>query len=359
MRISPSLTLSLALAVLLVTPVGADDGAFYPRNAPDTPELWNDLGSVGRQQAILIDENGRSIGAVEFWNTRHDLVVELVPGDGWTIGAVQVYAGEQPPPLDNGRPLSGDFPCKRSFSDHSDRVRVRCSLKDELNHRWSENIDRYMSLHADLTQMESGHITDGGTSTWAIPTAADGGAKDLVRWGETWGGFFVTAMCQPRHGHFVDSPVAGLTYETATFYGTTDDIGSFDYLPGQRIDLWVGSLYLGQAMARSTISPLDIFRRDIDDPRVINMARLLQSLDADGDPELQIEIRPVVVGCVDMALANLGHLTTFNFADDSLVQDLIEETMAMCEGNPEGIVLIEVSAEDAQANLKEAVDGPW
>ena len=46
----------------------------------------------------------------------------------------------------------------------------------------------------------------------------------------------------------------------------------------------MSNVYLGNAIANHKISPVDVFEGgDMDDPRVVNMARLFQSLDADGD----------------------------------------------------------------------------
>ncbi len=47
----------------------------------------------------------------------------------------------------------------------------------------------------------------------------------------------------------------------------------------------MGSLDLGDALADRRVSPVDLFEgADMDDDRVLNVARLLQSLDADGNP---------------------------------------------------------------------------
>ncbi|MCA9926809.1 MAG: hypothetical protein KC421_30790, partial [Anaerolineales bacterium] len=142
-------------------------------------------------------------------------------------------------------------------------------------------------------------------------------------------------------------------YETPTNWGVTDQAGAFDYFPGETVKLWVGSLYLGEAYTDLKISPLDIFMVDIEDPQVTNMARLLQTLDADGDPKQGIDIKPSVAGCLDMALGELG-LTAVDFADDIMIQAVIDETLYYCQGNPEAN-LIEVSAADAQANLEDGI----
>ena len=55
----------------------------------------------------------------------------------------------------------------------------------------------------------------------------------------TWGGYFTTIFTHPRRGHFIDSPVSGITYETPTNWGVTDSAGAFDYFPDETVKLWI------------------------------------------------------------------------------------------------------------------------
>jgi hypothetical protein len=155
-----------------------------------------------------------------------------------------------------------------------------------------------------------------------------------------------------------------LTYETPTNWGVTEDSGGFDYFPGEEVELWVGTVFLGKALAGQKISPLDIFLSEnvdtdeaLQDTRVVNMARLLQSLDFDGEPKGGIGITPTVRGCLDMAAENLGLLdfttgeSIVNFADSTAVQVLIDEALVQCAGAP-NVSLVEVSAAEAAANLE-------
>ncbi|MCA9925015.1 MAG: hypothetical protein KC421_21720, partial [Anaerolineales bacterium] len=143
-------------------------------------------------------------------------------------------------------------------------------------------------------------------------------------------------------------------YETPTNWGMTDDAGGFDYFPGERVSLSIGSVPLGTPIAGQKTSPLNVFENaDIDDPRVINMARLLQSLDVDGEPQSGINITEDVTGCLDQAMLNLG-LTEVDFADELQTEAVIQETIDQCAG-VESVNLISVSAADAQANLDKAL----
>lgn len=96
-------------------------------------------------------------------------------------------------------------------------------------------------------------------------------------------------------GVFIDSAVQGLSYSSATQSGVTDANGSFTADRGQNIEFSIGDLKLPPVLAKETITPLDIFSAtSIEDTRVVNLARLLQSLDKDGNPDNGIEIDPNV-----------------------------------------------------------------
>ena len=132
----------------------------------------------------------------------------------------------------------------------------------------------------------------------------------------------------------------------------TDSAGGFNYFPGEQVRLSVGSLILGTTEADDRISPLNLFQSsDVEDPRVANMARLLQSLDADADPQPGITITPAIEACLDAALASHG-LAGLDFADSALVESVLQATQAACAAT---VQLRLVSAGDAIANLERAL----
>ncbi|MGE0086572.1 MAG: hypothetical protein AB7S75_19360 [Desulfococcaceae bacterium] len=59
-------------------------------------------------------------------------------------------------------------------------------------------------------------------------------------------------------GRFVDSPVAGLAYNTPSREGITDSDGKFSYLDGEIISFSIGDIYLGRTPAKPVITPLDL-----------------------------------------------------------------------------------------------------
>lgn len=92
-------------------------------------------------------------------------------------------------------------------------------------------------------------------------------------------------------GQFVDSPVEGLQYETPSFSGKTNQLGQFNYLPGESVIFSIGSIRFPSVLAGDEITPLSVFAvNNLEDTSVVNMLRLLQTLDEDGNPNNGIVI---------------------------------------------------------------------
>ncbi|HHI94359.1 MAG TPA: hypothetical protein ENK04_12730 [Gammaproteobacteria bacterium] len=91
-------------------------------------------------------------------------------------------------------------------------------------------------------------------------------------------------------GVFIDSPVAGLRYETASQSGFTNASGEFIYRAGETVTFRLGGAELGSAAGQSQITLFDLAGiapptgntlRQSSLQRVINTAVMLQTLDAD------------------------------------------------------------------------------
>ena len=343
------------LALVMMIPMGAPAQSDAPFGV-----------QVIRQPALLMAEDGVTvIGFAEYWNTRNNFIVEFelneaLENDGWRFGDMQVYAGEEPPTLKKDSLVPGKFPCKRDFQEKKASGMVSCFLSEEFEHTWGGDQTRFISLHGDLVMLDELGVVVEELGFYGMPINEAATESDVYENGSV----FTTKFAHPRKGHFIDSPVGGLTYETPTNWGVTEDSGGFDYFPGEEVELWVGTVFLGKALAGQKISPLDIFLSEnvdtdeaLQDTRVVNMARLLQSLDFDGEPKGGIGITPTVRGCLDMAAENLGLLdfttgeSIVNFADSNAVQMLIDETLVQCAGAP-NVSLVEVSAAEAAANLE-------
>lgn len=100
-----------------------------------------------------------------------------------------------------------------------------------------------------------------------------------------------TSAVEVKTGYFVDAPVMGLRYRTNSRSGITDELGRFDYLPGERVVFSIGGTVLGSAEAGDIMTPGSLDDTgQWDGPQAINIARLLITLDADQNPLNGIEI---------------------------------------------------------------------
>jgi len=101
-----------------------------------------------------------------------------------------------------------------------------------------------------------------------------------------------TTTGSPQVGVFVDSAVAGVTYTTSSgLSGTTNSSGEFDYQEGDNANFSIGDISLGSVTASAVLTPVEVMGASgTADQQVINLARLLQTLDSDGDPSNGIEI---------------------------------------------------------------------
>ncbi|MBV2091493.1 MAG: hypothetical protein KUF72_11455 [Candidatus Thiodiazotropha sp. (ex Ctena orbiculata)] len=92
-------------------------------------------------------------------------------------------------------------------------------------------------------------------------------------------------------GIFVDNVVINLGYRTDTQSGYTNERGEFNYLPGETIVFFIGDLEFPPVLASSVITPLDIANTDdAGSDTVLNIIRLLQSIDQDNNPSNGITI---------------------------------------------------------------------
>jgi hypothetical protein len=132
-------------------------------------------------------------------------------------------------------------------------------------------------------------------------------------------------------GVFIDSPVAGLHYATATQSGTTNNLGEYDYLAGETVTFSIGGILLGSTLAGPVVTPLSLVAgaTSANNPQVTNIVRLLLSLDSDDDPDNGISITS------EVATAAAGLTVDFDVADlsddagmISLLSDIPSITLA-------------------------------
>ena len=327
-------------------------GNFCPDSAY-AAETEVPYGGPGLLNTPLLAGQTIDAGMVSVWNGRENLQIQIEPSGEWLISEVHIFVGTDPVPTKNGNPIPGKFPYKKEYTSPVQKHTTVVHLNDDLGFNWGlpweDKRVQNIAVHVDLVKLdENGEVT-AEEGAWAF------GLKgfELEFEGAQWGWWFRYEMAHPKRGHFIDSPVGGLGYQTPTHSGMTDESGGFDYFPGERVELAIGSVPLGNPLADHKISPLDIFEEsDSNCTQVINMARLLQSLDVDASPQDGINITEEVAGCLDLTVQGLG-LTSLDFSIDAQIESVIQGTIAQCAG-VEGVTLVAVSAEDAKANLDKA-----
>jgi len=106
-------------------------------------------------------------------------------------------------------------------------------------------------------------------------------------------------------GTFVDAPVQGLKYTTATQSGYTDENGSFKYVAGETVEFKLGNLSLGTKAGSTLMTPYTLGDSNTTNPsaKTTNIAMLLQSLDANRS---------------NGNILDLSKLKDFNFTDINL-----------------------------------------
>ncbi|BBO68303.1 hypothetical protein DSCA_22330 [Desulfosarcina alkanivorans] len=393
--------LRLMMAVALLWTAGSALAFTGPGGLAELKLYRGEFVDIADQTELYVDYI--CTGTVEVWNTRTKFQLRVVPNQGltdegemeqWKVKTVHAYVGADPVPMDAaGNPLVDQFPYGITYGDPSNIYSLVLDLEADLGFRWGQPYEalrhqnvcvRAVLVKVDLETGKQLAIKDVWTfdPDFEVQMASDEWEYDEITIGhgrlqkshkvkkgrnvknrvrvmrgvinqalmDHWGSD-VYAMAHPRRAHFIDSPVAGLGFETPTHQGRTDDAGAFDYFPGERVDLTIGDVYLGNALTDHKISPVDVFEGgDMDDNRVINMARLLQSLDADADPSKGIGITEPVEDAFESALDTLN-LSDVDLSDDGQVTNVIDTVVA---NNPD-LGLVAVSAEDAKSHLDKSL----
>lgn len=185
-----------------------------------------------------------------------------------------------------------------------------------------------------------------------------------------------------RQGVFLDSPVVNIGYRTETLEGLTDVNGAFDYMEGETVTFFIGDLVFPTVPATGLVTPLTLANSsDPLDPQVINIIRLLQSLDSDGDPANGITIpsgASAAASVIDLdndifsfeanadvvlLVANSGSPTTelvpvadalIHFTDELVFEGLIDDT----DIDADGIIdVIDVAPNDDSIGIDSDFDG--
>jgi len=98
-------------------------------------------------------------------------------------------------------------------------------------------------------------------------------------------------------GRFIDvAPVDGLRFRTASVSGVTSDGGQYQYREGEDVTFGLGDILLPVVKAGSLTSALDVFKTsDPLDRAVVNLNRMLTTLDEDGEIDNGINIPDIAM----------------------------------------------------------------
>ncbi|MCG9696849.1 hypothetical protein [Shewanella sp. Isolate11] len=167
-------------------------------------------------------------------------------------------------------------------------------------------------------------------------------------------------------GVFIDSAVAGIGYRTTTpdgeirDEGVTNENGEYDYVEGDSVTFFIGDLEFPSTTATGVVTPLDIAGTDnVTDQKVVNMVRLLQTLDQDGDPENGITITETAISAAEPVDFNV---TPDEFAASTAVQAVIEnggQDTAVTELVSESDAVEHLTGSIADNGVQIGVVGAW
>ncbi|MFP4583853.1 MAG: MopE-related protein, partial [Desulfococcaceae bacterium] len=147
-----------------------------------------------------------------------------------------------------------------------------------------------------------------------------------------------------QEGVFADSLVEGLEYRTETQSGVTDAGGRFRYVEGETIEFFMGSIVIGRAVAGPVMTPVDLVEgaEDETDDEVTNIARFLQTVDDDGDPENGI----LITEEVRQAAATLSidfSMTIVEFETDHAAVQAVSTLTTLTIAGPRALVSVAVA----------------
>lgn len=317
----------LAFLVSLTTPI----------NVANADENLVELSFVGPGRFdtdLMIVDGGETIGdyfnagILSIYNTRDDLVIECMTEEDWEIKELTVYIEEDRQVL-----------ASNILENDSDGYFItKFNLYDDLAITWGQRDEEERLMTLSVKALLVNDSVDNGSvkEAWAVGNvdSEDG----------TW--LIVYAIVHPLTGHFIDAPVGNIGYSTPTENGITDDKGAFDYMLGDNVALYLGEYLLGVTLAKDKVTPIDLAGPyDYDHTIAVNMARLLQSFDDNGDPQTGIFIDDETIAAFENVMDSFG-LVALDFSDSETIEAIIDTTNALLGGR-----LTVVSEESALENL--------
>lgn len=157
-------------------------------------------------------------------------------------------------------------------------------------------------------------------------------------------------------GRLVDDPVEGVRYESGPLAGLTGHNGEFRYEVGNTVRFYIGDIPLGRAVrGKALITPLDLVASGTaDSPAVLNIARFLQSLDANPDDAvitIPAAVRAAAVRSNPALHSAIEHL---DFADETAFLNAASQLVAVLTADYPFTAIL-VDAAQARARMLDAL----
>jgi hypothetical protein len=158
-------------------------------------------------------------------------------------------------------------------------------------------------------------------------------------------------------GVFIDSAVAGVTYRTVpgNFSGTTTATGQYQFAEGDTVTFSIGDIEFPSVVAKGVVTPVDMAPGNNAESQIVkNIAVLLQSLDADGDPSNGITIPATAAAAAIQTVTFDQSASGFSSQILSLVQHADSNRTVV----PESTAVAHLQESLAQVNAS-ALVGTW
>lgn len=159
-------------------------------------------------------------------------------------------------------------------------------------------------------------------------------------------------------GVFLDGAVSGLTATSGSKISTTDANGRFAYLAGAQVMFALGDIVVGLGLGEPVMTPVDLVPGAVDetDDEVTNIARFLQTLDLDLDPDNGIEIdASVAMAAVGLTLDFSTDIATF----ETLAQPVVDMLTAALPGGSRTLVTAQEAQDHLRGTLRSIVAGRY
>lgn len=150
--------------------------------------------------------------------------------------------------------------------------------------------------------VSSGSVTTSGSVSTSVSVSVGAlipGPNDIVNWdtevppGPDFDELMASSAEAEAFGYVIDSAVSGLRYKSGAHYGVTDSDGKYGYRLDESIEFFIGDIAIGTVIEpRTRLTPYEL--ADSDAQTALNLARFLQTLDSDGNPDNGIHIHDTV-----------------------------------------------------------------